>query len=1222
MKKRNFTKLGLICSVFLIVLSNTILGQIHTKDLEKESFNMGQIGVNSSSKSPVITETERACSNMKFTYSYQRGPKGWGGYYAAKDVGMYLMRSGDVHLEFDFPVYGLEIEFSHLNDRRNDKFTNFSSKPDHIDLHETHTWDGSTLSGYDHSSRATSVLKWDGPIESLNWEQSKDTPSYGTVGVKRISYNCCNDQDGDGICDTDENDCNISVSVTNTATLKNSNRSFSNYTPSMPNGKSFVFDTNNEYVIYEFNQKVKDVVFAFNNIDIRRFYFTDENDNPIQIENLASNSQTKIGSNTIEDLNKVWNGWDTTFKSNQTGKSANGIVILKGEYSKIKIRGESVLGSQTQDEGVHFSIKYDDSCGIDTDGDGINDEDDLDDDNDGILDEDECSNNIVTEEFDGTFGSSNKSVCRDLQTAVSGVGYRFNCTSDEGVYAVINGRNDSHHPHFNDMVGHTTGTLDDNFLAVNGNTNVGIFYQKELNLKTDTDYNFSTWVANVAPNGNRYPAEVGIRIKDNNGNTVANYTTGRITDSKTWKETSGIFNTGSKTKYKIEIYNITRAAAGNDFAIDDISISEVGSQGCVDTDGDGIIDSLDTDSDGDGCPDAIEGSGSFSSNDLDSDQSLSGPVDENGVPIVADGGQGIGTSKDASQNNCESSCTDTDGDGICDSVDECPEEVGTIDNNGCPDECDQSADFTAYNDQSPQTIPIGGGESIDFSFDTDNQGSITTETIDGTDVIQFNIDSSNPKKVTYKFSKPVKNFRTCIYDIDKSKLGVERIQLIAKKGNVEYTISPSEISLGSAIKDLGNQTYRGEKATSKFEINDNQKLCVNITGPIDEFTILCSETYDTDRNFGFSNPVFSLEDCNSSCDSDSDGDGICDDEDNCPTTANADQLDTDGDGIGDACDECPEVAGISENKGCPACEDSDGDGVCDDVDSCPDEPGVAENYGCPACYDALDLEAYNGESPQTIDLINGESLIFEFNEDGTGDTVNPEVVNGVESVIYNINSSSEKDVSYKFSSSVENFRTCVYDIDYSSDNRLEKIRFIAKNGGKVYNLSPSEVQLGSSIENLGNNTYTGKEITSGFDTNDRQKVCVNVKGPIDEFTIANSETYAGRRNFGFANPVFSFESCDTSSSRVKTGEVNEGTVEKTALFVYPNPTDGKIKTKSDKLVKYWKVVDLSGNVVLKSESLKNTKNYEVDLHQLRSDVYIYQVVFEDGTSQTKRIVKK
>ncbi|MBA2336144.1 MAG: thrombospondin type 3 repeat-containing protein [Blastocatellia bacterium] len=52
--------------------------------------------------------------------------------------------------------------------------------------------------------------------------------------------------------------------------------------------------------------------------------------------------------------------------------------------------------------------------------------------------------------------------------------------------------------------------------------------------------------------------------------------------------------------------------------------------------------------------------------------------------------------------------------------------------------------------------------------------------------------------------------------------------------------------------------------------------------------------------------------------SDSDGDGVPDTIDNCPSTANADQLDTDSDGQGNACD-----------------ADDDNDGVVDGVDNCP-----------------------------------------------------------------------------------------------------------------------------------------------------------------------------------------------------------------------------------------------------------------------------------------------
>ena len=71
---------------------------------------------------------------------------------------------------------------------------------------------------------------------------------------------------------------------------------------------------------------------------------------------------------------------------------------------------------------------------------------------------------------------------------------------------------------------------------------------------------------------------------------------------------------------------------------------------------------------------------------------------------------------------------------------------------------------------------------------------------------------------------------------------------------------------------------------------------------------------------------------------DSDGDGVCDSDDNCPGTPNPGQEDRDGDGVGDACDNCPDVPNPGqedENKNGigDACEvarcDMDGDGDID-----------------------------------------------------------------------------------------------------------------------------------------------------------------------------------------------------------------------------------------------------------------------------------------------------
>jgi outer membrane protein OmpA-like peptidoglycan-associated protein len=54
--------------------------------------------------------------------------------------------------------------------------------------------------------------------------------------------------------------------------------------------------------------------------------------------------------------------------------------------------------------------------------------------------------------------------------------------------------------------------------------------------------------------------------------------------------------------------------------------------------------------------------------------------------------------------------------------------------------------------------------------------------------------------------------------------------------------------------------------------------------------------------------------------------------------------DRDGDGIADDEDQCPDEAGPAELDGCP---DDDGDGIPNREDKCPNQPGPAEHDGCP-----------------------------------------------------------------------------------------------------------------------------------------------------------------------------------------------------------------------------------------------------------------------------------
>lgn len=129
-------------------------------------------------------------------------------------------------------------------------------------------------------------------------------------------------------------------------------------------------------------------------------------------------------------------------------------------------------------------------------------------------------------------------------------------------------------------------------------------------------------------------------------------------------------------------------------------------------------------------------------------------------------------------------------------------------------------------------------------------------------------------------------------------------------------------------------------------------------------------------------------------DTDEDGDGISDCEDNCPFIYNVDQEDDDEDGVGDICDNCIFVSNPSQ-------QDSDGDGVGNACDVCTDTDD--DGYGDPGypaneCPDDNCPYAYNpGQEDADLD---GVGDACDYCPDGTigqstvgGDLVGTEVRN-------------------------------------------------------------------------------------------------------------------------------------------------------------------------------------------------------------------------------------
>jgi hypothetical protein len=134
---------------------------------------------------------------------------------------------------------------------------------------------------------------------------------------------------------------------------------------------------------------------------------------------------------------------------------------------------------------------------------------------------------------------------------------------------------------------------------------------------------------------------------------------------------------------------------------------------------------------------------------------------------------------------------------------------------------------------------------------------------------------------------------------------------------------------------------------------------------------------------------------------DRDGDGDPDTADNCPDTANADQLDSDKDGKGDACDDdddndgvkdatdnCPLVANVDQKdtnkdgKGDACQDDDDGDGVKDATDNCPlaanadqaDGDGDGKGDVCDNCAAIANADQADTDVDGTGDLCDAESV--------------------------------------------------------------------------------------------------------------------------------------------------------------------------------------------------------------------------------------------------------
>ena len=313
--------------------------------------------------------------------------------------------------------------------------------------------------------------------------------------------------------------------------------------------------------------------------------------------------------------------------------------------------------------------------------------------------------------------------------------------------------------------------------------------------------------------------------------------------------------------------------------------------------------------------------------------------------------------------------SDIDGDGIIDSLDNCPNISNSNqrdhDSNGEGNVCEDSdGDTKLDNLDNCSLIPNPLQEDADFNGtgdvceDTDNDGvidsldnCITVKNPDQADVDDDGIGDVCDDSDSDGIMDSIDNCRTTA-NADQADLDTDGIGDVCDDDKDGDTI----------LNDIDNcpttpNTDQADLDTDGIgDVCDDDKDGDTVLNDVDN----CPAASNTDQ------ADFDNDGIGDACD-DSDSDGILDSIDNCKTTANNDQVDLDSDGIGDVCDEdkdgdtilndvdnCPAISNTDQadfdNDGIgDVCDDdSDGDGILNDADECPNTPegSIINLKGC------------------------------------------------------------------------------------------------------------------------------------------------------------------------------------------------------------------------------------------------------------------------------------
>jgi len=279
--------------------------------------------------------------------------------------------------------------------------------------------------------------------------------------------------------------------------------------------------------------------------------------------------------------------------------------------------------------------------------------------------------------------------------------------------------------------------------------------------------------------------------------------------------------------------------------------------------------------------------------------------------------------------------SDTDGDGVADSVDNCPNVANAnqadTDGDGEGDACDTDDDNDTVLDVADNCPLVANADQLDT--DGDGEGD-ACDTDDDNDTVIDSVDN-------------------CPLDANTDQLDSDGDGI----GDVCDPVNDPDTDGDGVVDSIDNCPATANPGQEDWDNDGTGDACEDsdadgVLDAVDNCPATANPGQEDLDGDGIGDACDPLND--------SDGDGVADSVDNCPQTFNPGQEDADGDGIGDACD---------------ALTDTDGDGVADAADNCPTTPNPdqadADGDGvgdvCDNCVNTPNADQADGDGDGTGD---------------------------------------------------------------------------------------------------------------------------------------------------------------------------------------------------------------------------------------------------------------